>query len=81
MMAILGLLYLVVPVLVIIALVRISRLEKQLREGQARDAAQQKWLKDRLEALDRRVAGAAGSSVPPEQPSTAQPSVGPPPML
>jgi hypothetical protein len=51
MMAILGLLYLVVPILAIVALVRIARLEREWREGQARDAARQKWLKERLEAL------------------------------
>ncbi len=77
-MAILGILYLVVPVLAIIALVRIVRLEKEFREGQARDTARQQWLKERLEALERRVAGASGPPVAPGQPSFAEPSAPPP---
>jgi len=77
-MAILGLLYLVVPVLAIIVLVRIARLEREFREGQARDAARQNWLKERIEALEQRVAGAPGPPVAPGHPPAVEPSAQPP---
>jgi hypothetical protein len=57
--------------------VRIARLEKEWRAGQVRDAARQNWLRERLEALERRVAGAAGASPAPGQPSGVEPSAAP----